>query len=78
MFDKALFHSVEGIDLLLEKIPNFEWNIFHDILEFRWYRQYDYEEWIFRRNFEMKMASIDGLDIALLKFLDVEFIGGLL
>ena len=33
MFDKNMFRGIEGIDLLLDKIPNFAWNVFHDILE---------------------------------------------
>ena len=76
MFDINMFRGIEGIDLLLDKIPNFAWNVFHDILEFKWYVQYDYEDWCYRRNFEMKMASEDGFNIVLFKFVDVEFIGG--
>ncbi len=76
MFDKEMFRNIEGMELLLDKIPDFAWCIFHDVLAFKWYRQYDNEEWRYRDCFEMKMASADGANVALFKFIDVHFMGG--
>lgn len=77
MIDKEEFKYIEGFDEVIENIPNFWWGMLHDVLEFRWFQEYDYEEEYNRSYFEIKMASEGGLDIFLLRFEDADFVSGL-
>ena len=59
-----------GIDLFWKYFPEKPWHYFHDVLEFKWYKEFDYEEWRDRIYLELKMASLDGQDIVVLKLMD--------
>lgn len=75
--DKNMFKSIEGIELFWSAFPDISWCYFHEILEFRWYRKFDNEDWIDRSYFELKMSGIDGKDIILFLFKDAVFMSPL-
>lgn len=72
-----MFESVKGIKSFKRYFPNKPWFYFHDVLEFRWYREFDYEEWYDRIYLNLTMSSEDGKDIVSFVFYDCEILGSI-
>ncbi len=65
-----MYKNISGIDIFWKYFPDKPWHYFHDILEFRWYKEFDYTEWCDRTYVELKMSDLNGLDIVLFKLID--------
>lgn len=70
-----MFERVEGIREFNKYFPNKPWCYFHDVIEFRWYREFDYEEWYDRTYLKLTMSSEDKNDIISFVFADCEMLG---
>lgn len=70
-----MFENIEGMQCFKRYFPNKPWFYFHDVLEFRWYQEFDYEEWHDRRYVNLTMASEDRQDIVSFTFSDCEMLG---
>lgn len=51
------------------------WCYFHDILEFKWYRKFDFEEWCDRTYLDLKMTDITNKDTVLFRLIDASSSG---
>lgn len=69
--DKSQYKNIIGIDTYYEYFPDKPWYYFHEILEFRWYREFDYEEWREKFCVDLKMASLDRRNTVVFKLMDV-------
>lgn len=69
--DKSQYKNIIGIDTYYEYFPDKPWHYFHEILEFRWYREFDYEEWREKFCIDLKMASLDRRNTVVFKLTDV-------
>lgn len=69
--DREIYKDIVGIDKFFECFPNQHWYYFHEVLEFRWYREFDNEEWCDRFCVELTMSDINGKDVILFRFKDV-------
>lgn len=69
--EKTAYKDIVGIDVFWKYFPDKPWHYFQDILEFRWYKEFDYEEWQNRFYLELKMADFNNQDVVLLKLIDV-------
>lgn len=70
-----MFERVEGIQDFNKYFPNKPWFHIHDVIEFRWYREFDYEEWCDRTYLKLMMSSEDKNDIVSFVFSDCEILG---
>ncbi|MDE7424839.1 MAG: hypothetical protein K2N51_14315 [Lachnospiraceae bacterium] len=64
--NKEMYKDIIGITDFFHYFPNVYWCYFHEILEFRWYREFDYEEWCDQFCVDLKMSDIEKKDIILL------------
>ena len=71
-----MFERVEGIKCFKRYFPNKPWCYFHDVLEFRWYREFDHEEWDDRIYLKLTMSSEDRKDVISFIFSDCNILGG--
>lgn len=69
--DKAMYENIEGIGEFLRYFPKVHWCYFHEMVEFRWYREFDYEEWCDKFCVDLTMSDMDGKDTILLKLKNV-------
>lgn len=69
--DKTIYKDVKGIEEFFRFFPEVHWCYFHEMIEFRWYREVDYEEWTDRFCVDLTMSDIDGKDTILLKLKNV-------
>lgn len=70
MYNERYKH-IQGIDEFLKHFPDKPWWHFHDIVEFRWYRQFDYEEWYDKFYIDLTLRDQNESDEILLRFKDV-------
>lgn len=61
--EKEMYKNIIGFDIFYKYFDDKPWHYFHDILEFRWYIEFDYEEWHDRTYIDLKMASQDKQNI---------------
>mgnify|MGYP003289791830 FL=1 len=69
--DKEMYKDIRGIEKFFEHFPDKPWHYFHEIIEFRWYREFDYEEWYNRFYINLVMSDREGKDIVSFLFKDV-------
>lgn len=69
--EKEQYKNIIGIDNFWKYFPDKPWFYFHDILEFKYYKEFDYEEWRDRWYLDLKMTDLDGKDIVVFKLVDV-------
>lgn len=69
-----MFERVTGIKEFNKYFPSKPWFYFHDILEFRWYREFDYEEWYDRTYLKLTLSSEDKNNIVSFTFSDCEIL----
>ena len=66
--DKEMYKDIRGIEKFFEHFPDKPWHYFHEIIEFRWYREFDYEEWYNRFYINLVMSDREGKDIHALSY----------
>lgn len=64
------YKNIKGIDEFIKRFPDKPWHYFHDVLEFRRYIRFDYEEWIDRTYIELMMADNERKDGIILRCID--------
>ena len=69
--DKEKYRHIDGINEFLQYFPNKPWHCFSEILEFKWYKEYDFEEWQNKICIDMKMTDTQNQNTILFKFVDV-------
>lgn len=69
--NNEMYKHIQGIDEFLKYFPDEPWCHFHDVVEFRWYRQFDYEEWYDKFCIDLTLRDQNESDAILLKFKDV-------
>ncbi|MBQ4282306.1 MAG: hypothetical protein IJB96_00065 [Lachnospira sp.] len=69
--DREAYKGIIGIDEFLIHFPDKAWCHFHDVLEFRWYREYDYKEWRDKVCIELTMSDAERKDIICFRFNNV-------
>lgn len=78
--NKEMYKDIVGITEFFHYFPNAHWCYFHEVLEFRWYREYDYEEWCDRFCVDLIISDMEKKDTILLTLKNVsggncEFLG---
>lgn len=68
--DLDQYKSIKGIEEFLKCFPDKPWHYFHDVLEFRRYIRFDYEEWVDRTYVELMLADIERKDGIVLRCID--------
>lgn len=69
--NKEMYKYISGIEDFFHYFPNTHWCHFHEVLEFRWYRKLDYEEWHDIFYIDLTMSDLNENDTILLKFKNV-------
>lgn len=69
--NREMYKDIIGITDFFRYFPKVHWCYFHEVLEFRWYREFDYEEWCDRFCVDLKMSDMEKKDAILLKLKDV-------
>lgn len=69
--NREMYKHILGIDDFFKYFPDVHWCHFHEIIEFRWYRQFDYEEWYDKFCIDLTMSDQNGNDSILLTFKNV-------
>lgn len=73
--EKEMYKNIMGFDIFFKYFHDKPWHFFHDVLEFRWYREFDYEEWHDKTYLDLKMASQDNQNVVIFKLTDVSVEG---
>lgn len=69
--NKETYKNIKGIDEFFKYFPEVHWCHFHEVIEFKWYREFDCEEWSDSFSINLIMSDMSGKDTILLKFKNV-------
>lgn len=66
-----MYKNIKGIDEFFKYFPEAHWCYFHEVIEFKWHREFDYEEWYDRFYINLVVSDKDRKDTILLKFKNI-------
>ena len=62
-----MYKNIIGIDMFMKYFHDKSWCYFHDILEFKWYRKFDFEDsgiHFYCKEIEIKVITVNGKDVS--------------
>lgn len=69
--DKSMFKDISGINKFFLYFPNVQWHYFREIIEFKYYRVYDYENWCDKIYIDLRIGDSSKKDMIQLKLKEV-------
>lgn len=69
--NKEMYKHITGITEFYKYFSEKNWFYFQKMLEFRWYKYYDYEEWSDKYCIDITLSDSDEKDCILLRLINV-------